>query len=63
MSKETRRKFSKEFKLEAVKLVQEHGYSWKEVAERLEVSEGGRRRWSEEQEAKGEAQASPVNGK
>lgn len=41
----TRRSFSKEFKLDAIALVEEQGYSVSEAARSLELSESLLRRW------------------
>jgi len=43
-----RRKFSREFKLEAVKLIQERGVQIKEAARDLDVGESVLRRWVKE---------------
>jgi transposase len=43
-----RRKYSREFKLEAVKLVRERGVELKRAAHDLDVSEGILRRWVKE---------------
>ena len=45
MSKKTRRKYSDEFKDEAVKLVTEQGYKATEAARNLGIHEGVLRRW------------------
>ena len=45
MLKETRRRFTKEFKDDAVSLVVEQGYSCAEVGRRLGVSENNVNRW------------------
>ena len=44
----TRRKFSKEFKVEAVRLIKERGVSVPQVAEDLDVGENVLRRWVRE---------------
>jgi transposase len=41
-----RRQFTREFKLEAVRLIQERGVSVVQAARDLEVGEGMLRRWS-----------------
>ncbi len=43
-----RRKYNREFKLEAVKLVKERGVGLKQVARDLDVGEGILRRWVKE---------------
>ena len=55
MEKKTRRKFSREFKLEAVKLITEQHYTTIEVARNLGVGANLFRRWKREfeQEAAG----------
>ena len=57
----TRRKFSREFKIEAVKLVMERGVSVAEACRDLEVAESVLRRWMREQAAS-PATAFPGNG-
>ena len=57
-----RRKHSREFKLEAVKQVVEHGRSVSEVADGLGVNRTMLTRWKSELEAEG-ALAFPGNGK
>lgn len=42
---ETRRKYTKEFKLDAIALVQEQGYSVVRAAESLDINENMLRRW------------------
>lgn len=59
--KRTRRKFTREFKQEAVRLVTEQGYSVKEAAENLGIGENMLRRWKNELEANGKV-AFPGNG-
>ena len=58
MSKRTRRKFSDEFKEEAVKLVVEQGYSLAEAARNLGINANMLSRWKREIEGAkdGEAQ-------
>jgi transposase len=45
---ETRRKFSREFKLEAVKMVKERGVALRQAARDLEINENMLRRWIRE---------------
>ena len=45
---DTRRKFSREFKLEAVKMVQGRGVTLKQVARDLDLNENMLRRWVRE---------------
>jgi transposase-like protein len=45
---DTRRKFSREFKLEAVKMVKERGVALKQVARDLDLNENMLRRWVRE---------------
>ena len=45
---DTRRKFSREFKLEAVKMVQGRGVALKQVARDLDLNENMLRRWVRE---------------
>lgn len=48
MKKKTRRKYTDEFKDEAVKLVTEQGYKTTEAARNLGIHEGVLRRWIKE---------------
>ena len=48
MSKKTRRKYTDEFKNEAVKLVTEQGYKITEAARNLGIHDGVLRRWIKE---------------
>lgn len=48
MSKKTRRKYTDEFKDEAIKLVTEQGYKITETARNLGIHEGVLRRWIKE---------------
>lgn len=48
ISKKTRRKYTDEFKDEAVKLVTEQGYKITETARNLGIHEGVLRRWIKE---------------
>ena len=45
---ETRRKFSREFKLEAVKMVKDRGVALSQAARDLELNENMLRRWIRE---------------
>ena len=56
-----RRKFDKQFKNSAVKLILEEGYSVKEVSQELEVHANSLYRWVQEVEEYGES-AFPGNG-
>lgn len=58
----SRRKYSREFKLEAVKQVVEHDRSVSEVADNLGVNRNMLTRWKTELQAEG-ALAFPGNGK
>jgi transposase len=58
----TRRKFSREFKLEAVKLVKERGVSVPQAAEDLDVHENVLRKWVRELREEPQ-EAFPGNGK
>ena len=51
---EQRRKFTKEFKLEAVRLVVEGGHSVAQVARDLDLSEGVLHRWKRQFEEHGD---------
>ena len=57
----TRRKFSREFKIEAVKLVTERGVSVSQACRDLELAESVLRRWMREA-ASAPATAFPGNG-
>ena len=48
MSKQTRRRFSDEFKEEAVKLITEQGYKVSEAARNLDINASMLRRWQRE---------------
>ena len=48
MSNQTRRRFSDEFKEEAVKLITEHGYKVSEAARNLDINASMLRRWQRE---------------
>lgn len=56
-----RRKFTQEFKTEAVQLVAAQGYSFAEAASRLGISESVLRRWKDTLASEGE-HAFPGNG-
>jgi transposase len=58
----TRRKFSREFKLEAVKLVKERGVSVPQAAKDLDVHENVLRKWVRELREEPQ-EAFPGNGK
>jgi transposase len=60
--KERRRKFTKEFKIEAVKLVREQGMTYRKVGEDLGVSGTVVARWARQLEESGEY-AFPGKGK
>lgn len=48
MSKQTRRRYSDEFKEDAVKLITEHGYKVSEASRNLDVNASMLRRWQRE---------------
>lgn len=50
---ETRRKYTKEFKLDAIALVQEHGYSVVRAADSLAINENMLRRWIKQHREQG----------
>ena len=54
MRSKKRRKYSRDFKIEAVGLVTEQGYSFREAAQSLGVAESALRRWKEKLETEGE---------
>ena len=54
----TRRQYTKEFKLDAVRLVTEHGYRVAEAARNLGINTNMLRRWVQESQAD-QAQAFP----
>jgi transposase len=60
----TRRSFSREFKIEAVKLVTQKGLSFAEAARSLDIHENQLRSWKKalDQESQGEQQAFPGHG-
>ena len=45
---ETRRKFNREFKLEAVKMVKDRGVAARQVVRNLDINENMLRRWIRE---------------
>lgn len=48
MSKQTRRRYSEQFKADAVKLVEEHGYGVSEASRRLGIDRSVLARWRRE---------------
>jgi len=60
MVRKSPRKFTKEFKKEAVRLVTEHGYTQKDAAESLGVSSKNLNRWIHK---KVDAEKAPQNAK
>lgn len=58
----TRKRYSKEFKLDAISLVLEQGYTCTEAARSLEINANMLGRWIKEHEA-GEGQSFRGNGK
>ena len=59
---EKRRNYSKQFKIDAVKLVTEHGYNVSEAARNLGIHHSSLRRWRRQFE-KGDGQAFPGKGR
>ncbi len=59
---EKRKQYSKQFKIDAVKLVTEQGYNVSEAARSLGIHQGVLRRWKK-QLISDEGQAFPGNGK
>ena len=57
-----RKKYSREFKLEAVKLLTEQGYTYQQASEAVGVTPQMLNRWKREFKARGEL-AFPGNGK
>jgi transposase len=55
MEKKTRRKFSPEFKEEAVKLITEQGYTIIDAARNLGINAGMLGRWKRERESLGDS--------
>ena len=69
MSTRKRRSYTAEFKLEAIKLITEHGYSFSEAAEKLGIGDQLLRNWmakfdheGEEAFLKGLRKGTPLNG-
>ena len=58
MKKTTRRKYTDEFKDEAVKLVTEQGYKITEAARNLDIHDSVLRRWIKERSSEGEGNSS-----
>ena len=58
----TRRQFTKEFKLEAVRLVVEEKRPLAQVARDLDIGRNLLRRWKDELQGAGKAEAFPGNG-
>ena len=59
----TRKKYSKEFKLDAVSLVLDRGHSRREAARSLDINEQMLGRWVKEQQESADGQAFRGNGK
>ena len=59
----TRKKYSKEFKLDAVSLVLEQGYTRREAARSLDVNEQMLGRWVKEHQGSEDGEAFRGNGK
>ena len=59
----TRKKYSKEFKLDAVSLVLEQGYTRREAARSLDINEQMLGRWVKEQKESEDGKAFRGNGK
>ena len=57
-----RKNYSKQFKLDAVKLVTEQGYKVSEAARSLGIHDGSLRRWKKQLES-GQSNPFPGNGK
>jgi transposase len=55
VNKKRRRRFTREFKLEAVRMVTEGGHEVSQVAKDLDLRPDMLRRWQEKQEAEAEA--------
>ena len=53
MTQRRRKTFSRQFKLDAVKLVAEHGYKLSEAARNLDIHSSSIKRWKKEFEAEG----------
>lgn len=59
----SRKKYTKEFKLDAISLVVDQGYSVSEAARSLEINANMLRRWMKEYQADDDGQAFRGNGK
>jgi transposase len=59
----SRKKYTKEFKLDAISLVLDQGYAVAEAAHRLEINANMLRRWIKEYQADDNGQAFRGNGK
>jgi transposase len=59
----TRKKYTKEFKLDAVSLVLEHGYARRDAAKSLDINEQMLGRWIKEQRESEDGHAFRGNGK
>jgi transposase len=59
----TRKKYSKEFKLDAVSLILDHGYTRREAAKSLDINEQMLGRWVKEHRESEDGQAFRGNGK
>lgn len=57
-----RKRYSREFKVDAVKLLNEQGYTYKQASEALGVTPGMLNRWRQELELRGDS-VFPGNGK
>jgi len=57
-----RRTYTREFKIEAVRLIQQGGHSLTQVARDLDVDRKLLKRWAEQLEQEGEVQAFPGKG-
>ena len=63
MNQNKRRAFSREFKLEAVKLIIEQGYSVAQAADSLGISATVLRTWKKKLQAEGESRLVGIPGK
>lgn len=63
MSKRTRRRYSDEFKAEAVRLLEEEGYGLSEASRRLGVERSCLTRWRRELRGEAPAKADPADTK
>ena len=59
----TRKQYTKEFKLDAISLVVDQGYTRAEAARSLEINADMRGRWIKEQQADDDGQSFRGNGK